>query len=123
MFRPKRARRILLALTLFSAFAIDAYGWSSAPQLTPVRQEEATMAFFVWLVLGVAAGLVGGRLARIGKGILPDILLGVAGGLTGGWLYYTFGPPSVNGFNLYSDYAALIGSLLFLLTYYGIRRF
>lgn len=33
------------------------------------------------------------------------------------------GPPGVNGLNLYSHFAAVIGSLLFLLTYYAIRRF
>jgi uncharacterized membrane protein YeaQ/YmgE (transglycosylase-associated protein family) len=81
------------------------------------------MSFVAWVVLGLAAGFIGGRLAKIGKSILPDVLLGVAGALTGGWFFYAFGPPGVNGLNLYSHFAAVIGSLLFLLTYYAIRRF
>jgi uncharacterized membrane protein YeaQ/YmgE (transglycosylase-associated protein family) len=81
------------------------------------------MSFVAWVVLGLAAGLVGGRLVKKrGEGIWPDILLGVAGATAGGWLYYTFGPPSTLGFHLFSLSAAVIGSLAFLLTYYAIRQ-
>ena len=83
------------------------------------------MAFVAWVVLGLATGFIGSQLVRI-KGrrdaILPDILLGVIGALTGGWLYYTFGPPGINGLNLYSLYSAVAGSLVFLLTYYALKR-
>src|ERR1019366_5006105 len=41
--QPKSAGQILLALTLCSSCAIDAYGWSSASLLHPsIRQEERT---------------------------------------------------------------------------------
>ena len=80
------------------------------------------MSFVAWVVLGLAAGFIGSQLSnRRGKSTLPDILLGVVGALTGGWLYYTFGPAGVNGLNLHSHFAAVIGSLVFLLTYYGLR--
>ena len=81
------------------------------------------MSFVAWIVLGLAAGFIGGRLAkRSAKSIIPDVLLGVVGGVTGGWLFYAFGPPGVNGFHLQSHFAAVVGSLVFLLTYYGLRR-
>jgi uncharacterized membrane protein YeaQ/YmgE (transglycosylase-associated protein family) len=80
------------------------------------------MCFVAWVVLGLAAGFIGSQLAnRRGKGTLPDVLLGAVGAVAGGWLYYAFGPASVNGFHLYSHFAAVIGSLIFLLTYYAIR--
>jgi uncharacterized membrane protein YeaQ/YmgE (transglycosylase-associated protein family) len=80
------------------------------------------MSFVAWVVLGLSAGFIGGRLAnRSGKSIVPDILLGVVGAVTGGWLFYAFGPPGVNGFHLQSHLAAVFGSLVFLLTYYGFR--
>jgi uncharacterized membrane protein YeaQ/YmgE (transglycosylase-associated protein family) len=124
MPQPKSAWRILLALTLCSSCAIEAYGWSSASLLHPsISQKEEAMSFVAWVVLGLGAGIIGGRLvSRRGKGILPDVLLGVLGAVAGGWSFYTFGPAGVNGFNLFSHFAAVVGSLIFLLTYYALRR-
>ena len=124
MFQPKSAGRILLALTLCSSFAIDAYGWSPASFLHPsIRQEERAMSFVAWAVLGLAAGFIGSQLVDRGKkSILPDILLGVVGAMAGGWLFYAFGPAGVNGLHLYSHLAAVIGSLVFLLAYYALRQ-
>jgi uncharacterized membrane protein YeaQ/YmgE (transglycosylase-associated protein family) len=103
---------------------MDAYGFASVSLLDPsTRQEETAMSFVGWIVLGLAAGFIGSRLAeRRGKSILPDILLGVAGAVAGGWLFYTLGPAGVNGLNLASHYTAAIGSLAFLLIYYALRR-
>ena len=81
------------------------------------------MAFVAWIVLGLAAGFIGSQLVKKEReGSLPDILLGVVGAMAGGWLFYTFGPAGVNGLNLLSLFAAVIGSLAFLLTYYALRR-
>jgi uncharacterized membrane protein YeaQ/YmgE (transglycosylase-associated protein family) len=80
------------------------------------------MAFVVWIVLGLAAGFIGSQLGhKRAQSTLPDIVLGVTGAIAGGWLFYTFGPASVNGLHLFSLYAAVIGSLAFLLTYYACR--
>jgi uncharacterized membrane protein YeaQ/YmgE (transglycosylase-associated protein family) len=124
MLQPKSTGRILVAVTLCSLSAIDAYGFSTASFLHPsIEQEELTMSFVVWVVLGLSAGFIGGRLAnRSGKSIMPDVLLGLLGAVAGGWLFYAFGPPGVNGFHLQSHFAAVFGSLVFLLAYYGLRR-
>ena len=75
------------------------------------------------MVLGLAAGFIGNRLVdRNEGGILPDIVLGVIGGMAGGWLFYKFGPAGVNGLNLASLFAAVIGSLTVLLAYYALKR-
>jgi uncharacterized membrane protein YeaQ/YmgE (transglycosylase-associated protein family) len=81
------------------------------------------MSVVAWIVLGLASGLIGGRLVNMsGESILPDIILGVVGALAGGWLFYTFGPAGVNGLNLISLFAAVTGSLVFLLTYYAFKH-
>jgi uncharacterized membrane protein YeaQ/YmgE (transglycosylase-associated protein family) len=88
------------------------------------RQKEETMSFVIWIILGLAAGFIGGRLGKKkGENILPDIVLGVVGAMAGGWLCYTFGPAAVNGLHLFSLYAAVIGSLVFLLAYYAYRLY
>jgi len=102
---------------------IGAFSTRGAGYLS-TRQEENLMSFVIWIVLGLAAGFIGGRLGkRKGEGILPDIVLGVVGAVAGGWLCYTFGPAAVNGLHLFSLYAAVIGSLVFLLAYYAYRRY
>jgi uncharacterized membrane protein YeaQ/YmgE (transglycosylase-associated protein family) len=86
------------------------------------RQGEKTMSFVSWIALGLTAGIISSGLAkRSGESILPDILLGVIGATAAGWSFYTFGPPSVNGFHFFSLVAAAGGSLVFLLTYYALR--
>src|SRR6202167_4355563 len=113
MLQVRCAGRILLALTLCSSCALDAYGWSSAGLLHPsASEQEAIMSVVAWIALGVAAGVIGRPLEdKSGEGVLPDVLLGVAGAVAGGWLYYTFGPTAVLGFHLLSHFAAFIGSL------------
>jgi uncharacterized membrane protein YeaQ/YmgE (transglycosylase-associated protein family) len=124
MPQPKCAGRILLALALCLFCATDAYGLpSDSLAIQSIRQAEEAMSFVAWTALGLAAGFIGGQLTDSGrKGKLPDILLGLAGAVAGGWLFYAFGPPGVNGFNLGSHFAAVTGSLIVLLLYYAFRR-
>src|ERR1035438_8987656 len=124
MPQPKCAWRILLSLAICSSYAIDAYGWSSDSLIIQsIRQEQKTMSFVAWIVLGLTAGFIGSQLVnRSGERILPDILVGVVGALVGGWLSCTFGRASVTGFNLSSLFAAVVGSLVVLLVYYALRR-
>jgi uncharacterized membrane protein YeaQ/YmgE (transglycosylase-associated protein family) len=125
MPEPKSALRILLALILSSSCAMDASGSSFASlRHRSIREEEEIMSFIAWLILGLVAGFIGSQLVeRRGKRTFPDILLGMIGALVGGWSCYAFGPPGVNGLNLLSLYAAVIGSLICLLAYYALRRF
>jgi uncharacterized membrane protein YeaQ/YmgE (transglycosylase-associated protein family) len=124
MIQPKWARRILVTFAICSLCARNAYAWSSASLLRPsIKQEETIMSIVGWMGLGLAAGFIGSQLVdRNGRGILPDILLGLTGAMVGGWLYYTFGPAGVNGLNLLSHFAALICSVVILLSYYALSR-
>jgi uncharacterized membrane protein YeaQ/YmgE (transglycosylase-associated protein family) len=114
-------RRMLLALTLVSSCAFDAYG---RPLLhTSTRQDGEAMSFLAWIVLGLVSGYIASKLVnRRGEGIVLDILLGVVGALIGGWLFHLFGAVGVNGLNLYSLFVAVTGSVVFLVAYHAIRR-
>ena len=85
------------------------------------RQQEETMAFLVWIVLGLTSGFVGSQLAK-SRRVLPDVLIGLAGSLAGGWLSYVYGPPSEIGLNLGSYFGAMTASLAVLLIYYALKR-
>jgi uncharacterized membrane protein YeaQ/YmgE (transglycosylase-associated protein family) len=117
MIQSTKTHRILLGLTLYSAYATAAYGQSFS------RHTGDTMSFFAWMVLGLIAGFIGSKIVnRRGEGILLDILLGVVGAFAGGWLFHIFGAPGVSGLNIYSLFVAVVGSVVLLVLYHAVFR-
>ena len=81
------------------------------------------MSILAWIVLGLLAGFIGSKIVnKTGEGPILDILLGIVGAVIGGWLFNRFGAAGVTGLNLYSLVVAVIGSVVFLVTYHLIRR-
>jgi uncharacterized membrane protein YeaQ/YmgE (transglycosylase-associated protein family) len=81
------------------------------------------MSFIIWAVIGLTAGFIGSQLERrTRRHSTTDILLGLCGAMAGGYLYYRFGPASINGLNVVSYLAASTGSLVFLLSLFALRR-
>jgi len=81
------------------------------------------MSFLSWIVLGLVAGFIGSKIVnKAGEGFFIDILLGIAGAVVGGLLFNAFGATGVTGLNLYSLLVAVIGAVIFLFAYHGIRR-
>jgi uncharacterized membrane protein YeaQ/YmgE (transglycosylase-associated protein family) len=119
MIQPRKTH---LALVLYSAWAIDAYGRSPAALRSLTGEKAEAMSFLAWMVLGLIAGFIGSKIVnRRGEGILLDILLGVVGAFVGGWLFHIFGAPGVRGLNLYSLLVAVVGSVVFLVLYHALR--
>jgi len=122
MMQPRIAHRILLALVLYSTWALCAYGRSSSLR-SFTGQARESMSFLAWIVLGLIAGFIGSKIVNSrGEGILLDILLGVVGAFAGGWLFHMFGAPGVSGLNLYSLFVAVIGSTVLLVLFHALRR-
>src|SRR5258708_40240514 len=49
-------------------------------------KEEIPMGFLAWIVTGLIAGWLAGKVMKgRGYGVLVDILLGLLGGVIGGW--------------------------------------
>ena len=81
------------------------------------------MSILGWIVLGLIAGFIGSKIVnRRGEGLLLDIVLGVIGALVGGFLFQLIGAAGITGFNLYSMFVAVIGSVVVLLIYHAVFR-
>jgi uncharacterized membrane protein YeaQ/YmgE (transglycosylase-associated protein family) len=81
------------------------------------------MSFVAWIVLGLIAGFIGSKLVnKSGEGFFLDIVLGIVGAVVGGWVFSIFGANGVTGFNVYSLFVAVIGSIVFLMLYHAIAR-
>jgi uncharacterized membrane protein YeaQ/YmgE (transglycosylase-associated protein family) len=81
------------------------------------------MSILAWIVLGLIAGFIGSKIVnKRGEGLVIDIVLGIIGALVGGWLFNEIGHAGITGFNLYSMFVAVIGSVVVLLLYHAIRR-
>jgi uncharacterized membrane protein YeaQ/YmgE (transglycosylase-associated protein family) len=81
------------------------------------------MSLFVWILLGLVAGLIASHIVNHrGEGIVLDTLLGVVGAIVGGWLFNSFGHTGVTGLNTHSFLVATVGAIVFLFVYHAIRR-
>ena len=81
------------------------------------------MSIIAWLVVGLVAGWIGSMIVnRGGEGPLLDIVLGIVGAVVGGFVFNMVGHSGVTGFNLYSIFVAVSGSVLVLLVYHAVVR-
>lgn len=81
------------------------------------------MSILAWIVLGLIAGWIGSKIVnKQGEGLIMDIVLGVIGALVGGWLFNEVGHQGITGFNLYSMFVAVIGSVIVLLVYHAVAK-
>jgi uncharacterized membrane protein YeaQ/YmgE (transglycosylase-associated protein family) len=80
------------------------------------------MGLIAWIVLGLAAGLLGNLLipGKRSQGLILTCLIGIAGALGGGWVATRlFHIHTLNGFfNLSTWLTAILGSAVLLLAYH-----
>ena len=74
------------------------------------------MGIIGWIILGGLAGWIASMIAGTNahQGFLGNIIVGVIGGLVGGFIMNFLGVNGITGFNLYSLFVALVGSIIFL---------
>ncbi len=79
------------------------------------------MSILGWIVLGLIAGFIGSKIVnKQGEGFILDVILGIVGAIVGGFLFAQFGGAGVTGFNLYSMFVAVIGSIVVLFLYHAL---
>jgi uncharacterized membrane protein YeaQ/YmgE (transglycosylase-associated protein family) len=77
------------------------------------------MSIIAWIILGTIAGFIASKLVSgQGAGLILDLALGIAGAIVGGFLFVQFGAAGVTGFNFYSVFVALVGSVVVLAAYH-----
>ncbi|HLJ86823.1 MAG TPA: GlsB/YeaQ/YmgE family stress response membrane protein [Candidatus Angelobacter sp.] len=64
-----------------------------------------------WIVVGLIAGWITGKIMGGGHGVLMDILLGIAGAIVGGWLMRLVGFAGAGG-TIYTIIVAVIGAMV-----------
>ena len=74
------------------------------------------MSIIAWIILGLAAGWIASIIMKTNsqQGIVTDIVLGILGALVGGFIFNTLGGSGLTGFNLYSLFVAVLGSILLI---------
>jgi uncharacterized membrane protein YeaQ/YmgE (transglycosylase-associated protein family) len=81
------------------------------------------MSLFGWIVLGLISGFIASKIVNHrGEGLVLDIALGVVGAFVGGFLFTTIGSTGVTGFNLWSMFVSVVGAVVILAAYHGLRR-
>lgn len=72
------------------------------------------MSILLFLIVGGLAGWIASMImgTNNSQGTLGDIVLGVIGSIVGGIAMSVFGQAGVTGFNLYSLFVAVIGSVI-----------
>lgn len=78
----------------------------------------------LWIILGAVAGwiasIIVGRDAQMGA--LGNIVVGIVGAVLGGFLFNLVGLAGDTGFNLWTLFVAIIGSIVLLFLIGIVRR-
>lgn len=74
------------------------------------------MGIIGWIVLGGIAGwlasIIMGKNAQMG--LIANIIVGIVGALIGGFVFNMIGGADITGFNLWSLFVAVVGSVILL---------
>ncbi len=79
------------------------------------------MSIVAWILLGLISGFIASKIVnKTGEGVVLDIVLGIVGAIAGGLLFGLFGAGGVTGFNLWSIFVSVVGSVVVLVAYHAI---
>lgn len=72
------------------------------------------MSIIVWIVIGGLAGWIASLVMKSEGGLARNIVVGIVGALIGGFAMSVIGAEGFTGFNLWSFFVALVGSIIVL---------
>jgi uncharacterized membrane protein YeaQ/YmgE (transglycosylase-associated protein family) len=80
------------------------------------------MSIIAWILLGLISGFIASKVVNgTGEGLILDMVLGVVGAFVGGAAFHLVGQVGVTGFNLWSVFVAVLGSIAVLAAYHAVR--
>ena len=77
------------------------------------------MDLLLWVVFGGIVGWIASMIMGTDaqQGLLGNIIVGVVGAVLGGFIMNAFGQPGATGFNFYSFFVSILGSVVLLWIY------
>ena len=80
------------------------------------------MSILGWILLGLLSGFIASKMVNgTGEGLFRDMILGVVGAFVGGAAFHRMGHTGVTGFNVWSLFVSVIGSVVILVAYHALR--
>lgn len=80
------------------------------------------MSIIAWILLGLVSGFIASKFVNgRGEGLFFDMVLGVVGAFVGGAAFHLIGRAGVTGFNVWSLFVSVMGSILVLAAYHAVR--
>ncbi|NLG53268.1 MAG: GlsB/YeaQ/YmgE family stress response membrane protein [Clostridiales bacterium] len=75
------------------------------------------MGILSWIIIGALAGWIASMVTGNNRemGAFKNIVVGIVGAFVGGFIMNTIGGNGVTGFNLWSLFVAIVGSIVLLL--------
>lgn len=82
------------------------------------------MGIILWLIFGALAGWIASKIMKTDaeQGAVANIVVGILGAFIGGFIFNILGGESVSGFNVYSLFVAIIGSVILLAVVKAVRK-
>jgi uncharacterized membrane protein YeaQ/YmgE (transglycosylase-associated protein family) len=80
----------------------------------PQLQKEDSMSIVSWIVVGGLAGWIAAMIMKTDHSLVKNIVTGIIGALIGGFVMNLLGSHGVTGFNLWSIFVSLIGSVILI---------
>lgn len=77
------------------------------------------MDILLWIVFGAIVGWIASMIVGTDaqQGTLGNIIVGIVGAVLGGFIMNAFGQSGVTGFNFYSFFVSILGSIVLLWIY------
>ena len=79
------------------------------------------MSIIAWVVIGGLGGWIASAILREREGLLMYVVLGIVGAFIGGFAFSAVGGAPMTGFNPYSLFVAVVGSLILIAIVRAVR--